>query len=193
MKLQSNNLNKVRGVTICYIEILLQVVCRIWFCIPALHSAGNNICTRVESIQSGINVQQINTGDNLLTRLWPIIILQLMREYIDDSNLDLNYIDLHIFRVIELISQTGNGTAFTHKNKGGKKLQLTSELLDNVYIECNVYIRKWYTLLYHVIKNNRKTLFGGDVGLRDNGSLTTGTIIHVFRAGTECTVIYRLY
>ena len=193
MQFQSKNINRVRVITICNIEILLQVVFRIWFCIPALHWAGNNILARVESIQSGINLQQINTGDNFLTRLWPIIILQFMKEYIDNSNLDLNYIYLQILSVIVLISQTGNGSAFTHKNKGGKNLQLTSELLEIVYIECNVYIRKWYTLLYHVIKNNRKTLLGGNVGLRDNGSLTTGTIIHVFHAGTECTVMYILY
>ena len=55
MRLQPKNLNKVRVVTLCYIEIFLQVVFQICFCIPALHWAVNNIRDRVDSIQSGIN------------------------------------------------------------------------------------------------------------------------------------------
>ena len=51
MQFQSNNLNKVRVLTLYYIEILLQVVFRIWFCIPALHCTGNIICARVDFIQ----------------------------------------------------------------------------------------------------------------------------------------------
>ena len=57
MKLQSNNLNKVRVINICYIEIILQVVFRIWFCIPDLHWELNNICAWVDLIQLGINLQ----------------------------------------------------------------------------------------------------------------------------------------
>ena len=41
----------------CYIEILLQIVFQIWFCILALHWAGNNIHARVNLIQLGINLQ----------------------------------------------------------------------------------------------------------------------------------------
>ena len=61
MQLQSNNLNKVRVLTLCYIEIFLQVVLQIWLCIPALHWAGINICARVDLIQSGINLQYTPT------------------------------------------------------------------------------------------------------------------------------------
>ena len=41
--------------------IILQVVVRIWLCIPSMHWAGNNIHERVDSIQSGINLQYITT------------------------------------------------------------------------------------------------------------------------------------
>ena len=51
----------MRVLTLCVIEIILQVVFRIWFCIPALHWAGNDICAQVDSIQSGTNWQYINT------------------------------------------------------------------------------------------------------------------------------------
>ena len=54
---QTKNLNKVRVITICYIEILLQVVSLIWFYIPALHWGKNNICARVGLFQPGINLQ----------------------------------------------------------------------------------------------------------------------------------------
>ena len=59
MQLQSKNLNKVRVITLCYIEILLEVLFRIQFCIPALNLAGDNIFAWVNSIQSVINLQQI--------------------------------------------------------------------------------------------------------------------------------------
>ena len=48
---------KMRVITPCYIEILLQLVLRSWFCIPALHWAGNNIRAWFHLIQSGINLQ----------------------------------------------------------------------------------------------------------------------------------------
>ena len=59
MQLKSNNLNKVRGLTLCYIEIHLQVVFWIWFCIPVLNLAWNNILLvpirfNRESIDSGL-------------------------------------------------------------------------------------------------------------------------------------------
>ena len=65
MWLKSNNLNKARLITLCYIEILLQVVFMIWFLYPALYKPGNNIHARVDLIQSGINLQYIpkNYGD----------------------------------------------------------------------------------------------------------------------------------
>ena len=43
IRLQSKNLNKVRVINLCYIEIILQVVFRILFYIPTIHWAGNNI------------------------------------------------------------------------------------------------------------------------------------------------------
>ena len=46
-------------VTLFYTEIILQIEFRIWFCIPTLHWAGNNICARVDYIQLGINLQYI--------------------------------------------------------------------------------------------------------------------------------------
>ena len=52
MWLQSNNINKVREVTVLYIELILQVVFRIWFLYPALYWAGDNIHARVDSLQS---------------------------------------------------------------------------------------------------------------------------------------------
>ena len=52
MQLQSKNINKVRVVTLCYIEILLQIVFRVWFVYLTLHWAVNNIHARVNSIQS---------------------------------------------------------------------------------------------------------------------------------------------
>ena len=57
MRLQSKNINKVRVITLCYIEILCKVVFRIWFCIPDLHWAVNNIYAWVDYIQWGINLQ----------------------------------------------------------------------------------------------------------------------------------------
>ena len=50
--------------TLCYIEILLQVVFRICIYIPALHWVGNNICARFDSIKSGMNLQYIPTHTN---------------------------------------------------------------------------------------------------------------------------------
>ena len=38
-------------ITLYYIEILLQVLFRIWFYIPALYCAGNIICDWVDLIQ----------------------------------------------------------------------------------------------------------------------------------------------
>ena len=40
MRLQSKNLNKVRMITLCYIEILLQVVFLIWFLYPCYALGG---------------------------------------------------------------------------------------------------------------------------------------------------------
>ena len=48
---QSNNQNKVRVITIYYIEILLQVVFIIWFLYPTLYWVVNNINDWVNSIQ----------------------------------------------------------------------------------------------------------------------------------------------
>ena len=45
MQLQSNNINKVRVLNIGYIEILLQAVFRILFCIPILDLAGKYLCS----------------------------------------------------------------------------------------------------------------------------------------------------
>ena len=53
----------MRVATLCYIEIILQLVFRIWFCIPALHWLGNNIHSHVNFIQLGINLQYITTRD----------------------------------------------------------------------------------------------------------------------------------
>ena len=50
------NLNKVRVITICYIEILFQVVFIIWFLYTALYWAGNNIHSWVDLIQLRINL-----------------------------------------------------------------------------------------------------------------------------------------
>ena len=61
MLLQSYNQNKVRVITLCYIEILLEVVFRIWFLYPALYWAGNNIHDRVDLIKLGINLHYIPT------------------------------------------------------------------------------------------------------------------------------------
>ena len=61
MRLQSKNLKKVMVINLCYIELILQVLFRIWLCITALHCAGNNICDRVYLIQSGINLKYIPT------------------------------------------------------------------------------------------------------------------------------------
>ena len=61
MLLQSKNLNKMRVITLCYIEILLQVAFQILFCIPSLHWAVNIICAWVDLIQSGIDLQYIPT------------------------------------------------------------------------------------------------------------------------------------
>ena len=52
MQLKAKNLNKLRLITLCYIEILIQVVFRIWFLYPALYWEVNNIHARVDSIQS---------------------------------------------------------------------------------------------------------------------------------------------
>ena len=59
MRFQLKNINKVRVINLYYIEIILQVVFRICFCIPAPHWAGNNIYARINSIQAGINLQYI--------------------------------------------------------------------------------------------------------------------------------------
>ena len=57
MQLQKNNSKKVIGVTLFYIEILLQVFFLIWFCITVLHWVENNIPDRVDLIQSVIKLQ----------------------------------------------------------------------------------------------------------------------------------------
>ena len=51
MWLQSNNINKVREVTVLYIELILQVVFRIWFLYPALYWEVNKIHDLVNKIQ----------------------------------------------------------------------------------------------------------------------------------------------
>ena len=57
MQLQSKNLNKSEGVTLYYLEILLQGVFRIWFCIPALGLAGQYLCSgRFNSIGNQLTV-----------------------------------------------------------------------------------------------------------------------------------------
>ena len=61
MRLKSKNLNKVSVITLFYVEIILQVVFRIWFYIPALHWEGNNVCARDDLIKSGINLHSIPT------------------------------------------------------------------------------------------------------------------------------------
>ena len=57
MWLQPKNLNKLRVITIFYIEIILQVLFRVWLFIPALNWAGNNIRAQVDLIQLGIKLQ----------------------------------------------------------------------------------------------------------------------------------------
>ena len=52
IQLQSKNLNEVSLITLCYIKILLQVLCQIWFLYPALYRVRNNIHDWVDSIQS---------------------------------------------------------------------------------------------------------------------------------------------
>ena len=69
MRLQSKNINKLGVITPCYIVILLQVVFRIWLCIPDMHWAGNNICAWVDSIQSGINLKYIPIPSPLQSKL----------------------------------------------------------------------------------------------------------------------------
>ena len=68
IRLQSKNLNKVRVINLCYIEIILQVVFRILFYIPAQHWTGNSICARVDSIQLVINLQYIPTPSPLRSK-----------------------------------------------------------------------------------------------------------------------------
>ena len=68
---QKKNLNTLRVITLCHIEILIQVVFLIWFCIPALHWTENNICFRVDLIQSGINLQYNPTPLSLWS-MWTI-------------------------------------------------------------------------------------------------------------------------
>ena len=51
----------MKVIIIRYIEIIIQVIFRIWFCIPTLHWATNNIHAHVDLIQSGINLQYIPT------------------------------------------------------------------------------------------------------------------------------------
>ena len=51
-------------ITICYLEILLQVLFRIFF-IPIIYWEGNNILARFDSIQSGMNLQYTPTGLNM--------------------------------------------------------------------------------------------------------------------------------
>ena len=63
MQLQSKNLNKVRAFTLCYLEILLQGVFRIWFCIPALGLAGKYLCSgRFDSIGNQLTVDSYTMG-----------------------------------------------------------------------------------------------------------------------------------
>ena len=74
MQLQSKNLNKVRVVTICYIEILLQLVFIIWFLYPALYRERNNIYAQVDSIQYYLGwfdsiVNQLTVGSYTLTEI----------------------------------------------------------------------------------------------------------------------------
>ena len=52
-------------------EILLQLVFPIWFYIPVMYWAGNNILARVNSIQSGINLKCIPKTYSLLSK-WAI-------------------------------------------------------------------------------------------------------------------------
>ena len=52
MQFQSKNIHKLEVITLCYIEILLQVLFRFWFLYPTLYWAENYIHDRFDSIQS---------------------------------------------------------------------------------------------------------------------------------------------
>ena len=77
-----------------YIEIILQIVCRIWILCLTLYWAGNNIIDQVDLIQSRINLQYIRTP-SLLQSNW--IMTTYGREknrYVTDKNKNEQIYDL---------------------------------------------------------------------------------------------------
>ena len=52
-------------ITLCYIEILYQLVFQIWFCVPYLHWGGGNFHARGNFVKLGINLQWILTPSPL--------------------------------------------------------------------------------------------------------------------------------
>ena len=101
--------NKLRVITLCYIEILIQVVFWIWFLYPALYWEGNNIHAKFDLIKSFLG--WFNSIGNQLT--------------VD------SYTTYHIFPVLSinnLVKQDGEPTA-PHKLVTGTKPSVS-----NIYL-----------------------------------------------------------
>ena len=118
MQLQSKNLNKVRAFTLCYLEILLQGVFRIWFCIPALGLAGKYLCSgRFDSIGNQLTVDSYTVStptyshqaSAFTSQLSPSIRCSHRRHHTRTSNLNMMF--------DQLASAISNVT----KNMGPKK------------------------------------------------------------------------
>ena len=118
---------------------------------------------------------------SIVTRLQPVLISKLSEESIDGENLNLNYIDAKMLRVIA--PSPTSTSAYTYSSKM-RQQKNTNHIHYSRLLLLKIYSAKSNTensrLCYIMeARNTNTSLWDRNVELRDNGILTIGTYLRI--------------
>lgn len=119
-------------------------------------------------------------GRPILTRLSAISLSELMDESVEEKNLDTNFIDVQVLRVIAPNSNMGTNSAFMYGNRNRNR-NSQNQVHYSRLILLRVFSNTESDRLCYLMetRNTNTCLWDRNVELRDNGVVTMGTYIRV--------------
>jgi hypothetical protein len=119
-------------------------------------------------------------GSALMNRLTPISLSTLMSEHMEHMSLDLNFIELQLMRIIVPNRANGTHSAYVYANRNRNRNQANQVHYSRLFLFRVVNEREANKLCYVMEARNANTcLWERNVELRDNGTITIGTIVRV--------------
>ena len=117
---------------------------------------------------------------SIMNRLHSVTLSSLISEDSDSMNLNLNYIDLQLLRVIAPSQQQGTHTAYVYHSRGGRNKQNSEVKYSRLFLFKCFSEQENGKLCYMMeTKMANQNLWNHNVELRDNGSITVGSIVRV--------------